>query len=275
VRASRSSVGAGWFAAAVAAFQFLTRLPVPVRVEYTETVFRRSAVFFPLVGFALGIVLSAAGWFLLRIVPAAPAAAVLLCLWVALTGGLHLDGLMDTADGLLSHRSRERMLEIMKDSRVGAMGVMACVLVLVTKGALLFSMMELSWSRSLWLIPLVMLWSRWMMAAAIAGWPYARPEQGLGALFKGVTLRHAAAGAALSALLTVGLWALWAGLQAPSASAAAMVASFVLPPVSAAVVGCGLAAFFHRKLGGLTGDTYGAINELTEAAQLFVIVVCL
>uniref|UniRef100_UPI0005850CC2 adenosylcobinamide-GDP ribazoletransferase n=1 Tax=Paenibacillus sonchi TaxID=373687 RepID=UPI0005850CC2 len=71
-----------------------------------------------------------------------PAAVITLILWVWLTGGLHLDGWMDCADGLLSYRTRERMLEIMKDSRVGAMGVLACMLLLLLKASLLAAFLE-------------------------------------------------------------------------------------------------------------------------------------
>ncbi|MCZ4151790.1 adenosylcobinamide-GDP ribazoletransferase, partial [Escherichia coli] len=98
---------------------------------------RESVVYYPLVGAAIGLAVWLGGALFGTVLPALPAAVLTLTLWVWLTGGLHLDGWMDTADGLLSYRSRERMLEIMKDSRVGAMGVIACVLLLMMKAALL------------------------------------------------------------------------------------------------------------------------------------------
>lgn len=131
-------------AACAAAFQFLTRLPVPVTLQYDHAMFRRSVVFYPLVGAVLGLLLSLGGLLLQSFLPPAAAAALMLLLWVAMTGALHLDGLMDTADGILSHRSREQMLEIMKDSRVGAMGVVACVLLLLIKWTLLQQWLPLS-----------------------------------------------------------------------------------------------------------------------------------
>lgn len=109
----------------IAALQFLTRLPIPVQVADDPGVFRRSTVFYPAAGLVIGGMVAGIGYGASFVFPAPVNAALLLCIWVLLTGGLHLDGLMDTADGLLSHRSRERMLEIMKDSRVGAMGVIA------------------------------------------------------------------------------------------------------------------------------------------------------
>ena len=131
----------------IAAFQFLTRLPIPVQIDYTDRVFRRSAIFYPLVGFVIGFFLLLAGEGLALCLPAMPAAVLLLGFWVVLTGGLHLDGLMDTADGILSHRPREQMLEIMKDSRVGAMGVIVGVLHLLLKFSLLYTLLEYWWRR--------------------------------------------------------------------------------------------------------------------------------
>lgn len=295
MRSARTSL-ISWIHAGIAAFQFLTRLPVPVQIEYTEEVFRRSAVFYPLVGGVLGVLLAAAGHLLPQLLPLAPAAVLLAGLWVALTGALHLDGLMDTADGVLSHRSRERMLEIMKDSRVGAMGVIVCVLHLLLKGALLFSLLGGQRDRALWLLPLVPLWSRWLMTVAIAGWPYARQGEGLGTFFRGVGFRHVACGAAMALLLSAGCWLGYgwpAGAESclPDSAAGHPVGSGLfsnaaipcgawpelvrpaLLPLVAASCGCGLAAYFHRKLGGLTGDTYGAINELTESAMLLILVI--
>ncbi|WP_426449189.1 adenosylcobinamide-GDP ribazoletransferase [Paenibacillus sp. S-38] len=253
--------------AAAAAFQFLSRLPVPVTLDYSGGLFRRSVVFYPLVGAVLGAILWGAGAALQAVLPPLPAAAVLLALWAALTGALHLDGLMDTADGVLSHRSRERMLEIMKDSRVGAMGVVVCVLVLLLKWSFLASLLERGGGMAL--LPLVLLWSRCMMAAALICWPYARKEQGggMGSLFDGLGFRHLAGAAGLAAVLTAAAgWWLWG---AGGGGAALMTVLALLP--AAAAAGCALmGAYLHRKLGGLTGDTYGAINEGVETLLLAV-----
>ena len=102
----------------VAAIQFLTRIPVPVEVPFTNAVLKRSTLFFPVAGLLVGLATWGGGWLLQQVLPVMPAAALTLLIMLGMTGGLHLDGLMDTADGILSHRSRERMLEIMKDSRV-------------------------------------------------------------------------------------------------------------------------------------------------------------
>ncbi|WP_249866448.1 adenosylcobinamide-GDP ribazoletransferase [Paenibacillus konkukensis] len=260
--------------ACAAAFQFLTRLPVPVSLQYNDALFRRSVLFYPLVGAVLGLLLAAAGWALQGWLAPGVTSALLLSLWAAMTGGLHLDGLMDTADGILSHRSRERMLEIMKDSRVGAMGVIACSLLLLCKWTLLQQWLPLSWNGTAFLLPLVPLWSRWYMVVAIACWPYAREGQsggGLGGFFRGLGARHLAVHTALALLLSAALVSL--GGYSPLSSRGLLL-------IGAAAAASGLAGvafsrWIARKLGGLTGDTYGALNELLETLLLLVVFSCI
>jgi len=268
------AVGKNGLLAGVAAFQFLTRLPIPINLTYTDEVFRRSVVFYPLIGAVLGLLLALAGWGLQLLLPLWPATVLLLALWVALTGGLHLDGLMDAADGLLSHRPREQMLEIMKDSRVGAMGVMVCVLHLLFKAALLSTLPLAGGNAGLAagaLLAVIPLWSRWFMIIAICRWPYARSGSGLGGLFRGVRARHALAGTVLA--LVLGCGALWLAREAFAAVIPLPFAAVLaLMPLVTAFVGWVLAAGVHRKLGGLTGDIYGALNELLEAVLLLVAV---
>nr|WP_193581025.1 adenosylcobinamide-GDP ribazoletransferase [Paenibacillus aceris] len=258
--------------ACIAAFQFLTRLPIPVQINYTNLVFRRSVVFYPLAGCVIGLLLVLAGQGLSLFLPAMPAAVLLLGLWVILTGGLHLDGLMDTADGILSHRPREQMLEIMKDSRVGAMGVIVAVLHLLLKFSLLYTMLEINkkdgGGDGFFLLAIVPIWSRWFMTAAIQGWPYARKESGLGSFFQGVSRGHVLI-SFLVALLTT---TIVLGLTHISLATA-------IWPVLLCFAGCTfitgwlMATYISRKLGGLTGDTYGALNELLEAVLLLGVVI--
>jgi adenosylcobinamide-GDP ribazoletransferase len=272
------AVGTGYGQALVAAFQFLTGLPIPLRFEYTETICRRSVIFYPLVGAVIGLLLSLAGAGLLHIVPVLPASCLLLVLWVGLTGGLHLDGLMDTADGILSHRPREQMLEIMKDSRVGAMGVIVCVLQLLLKFALLYALLSSTkWPSDSLLLAILPIWSRWFMAAGIQGWPYARRESGMGSFYQGVGRKHVYAGLILGMVLTAA-W-MWAGSQiitdipndwpALQGLAWLYIAAF---PLLTFCCGYGIAAYLAHKLGGLTGDTYGALNELLETLLLLAVI---
>jgi cobalamin 5'-phosphate synthase/cobalamin synthase len=261
----------------MAAFQFLTRLPVPFQFEYTDRVFRRSVIFYPLAGLVIGLILLAVGEGLRLLLPAMPAAVLLLGLWIAITGGLHLDGLMDTADGLLSHRPRDQMLEIMKDSRVGAMGVMAGVLQLLFKFSLLYSVLGMdqkgAWHAAGVLLVLVPVWSRWFMAAAIYGWPYARRESGLGSLFQSVAKRHVLASTIVALLIMLFVFLCghrYLEVILPFKSLWIIAAGFVM---FTCLLGWLIAAYMSRQLGGLTGDTYGALNELLEVLLLLGITV--
>ncbi|MFC0211491.1 adenosylcobinamide-GDP ribazoletransferase [Paenibacillus chartarius] len=256
-----------WVQSGAAAVQFLTRFTLPVNAPYDAVSLARSTVWYPFVGLLIGAVLAAAGAIAGWLLPPLPAAALVLAIWVAVTGGLHLDGLMDTADGLLSHRDRERMLEIMKDSRVGAMGVIAGGLQLLMKLSLLSVWAEAGREcPSVWLLlPAAAVLSRAFMTAAIAGWPYARAGSGgLGGLYRGVGRVHAwmAAGGALGLTLLLGLAS--SGLADWPKAAVFAAAAGVL----AYAAGCLLAQRMSGKLGGLTGDTYGALCEVLETLLL-------
>ncbi|WP_372661515.1 adenosylcobinamide-GDP ribazoletransferase [Cohnella sp.] len=252
-----------WVQAFVAAIQFLTRIPLPYTFTYTDDHFRRSVIFYPFAGLLIGVIVSIAGSLLDSVFPVFICGIILVALWTSLSGALHLDGLMDLADGLLSHRSRERMLEIMKDSRVGAMGVIVCVFYVLLKTALVISLLEdrnLEWLLLLQLIPV---WSRSFMVTAIAGWPYARKGQGLGALYRSVGWKHAfisGIGAAIistAIIFPLGSWS--------TAEAGIVLLSMALVTYG---IGAGVASAVSRKLGGLTGDVYGALNECIELGLL-------
>lgn len=249
--------------ACAAAFQFLTRFPVKAQLSYTDDLFRRSAVYYPLAGLAVGLLTAAAAWLLSLVLPPAPASVLVLALWVAASGALHLDGLMDTADGLLSHRSRERMLEIMKDSRVGAMGVVAGVLLMLMKFALLLALLPIPHAGyCAAFVAAAAIWSRTFAVWAIAGWPYAREGQGLGRLFAAVTRKEAYKAAAAALAVT---WLLFVVLRFSWLEAIGYAAGLA---VLTGALGYALARAMARKLGGLTGDTYGALIELLECAVL-------
>ncbi|WP_311289162.1 adenosylcobinamide-GDP ribazoletransferase [Paenibacillus glycanilyticus] len=250
--------------AAAAALQFLTRIPVPIAVPFEPVTLARTVIYFPAAGLVIGAVLAGGFAALDLFSPAMPAAVLLLAVWTALSGGLHLDGWMDTADGVLSHRSRERMLEIMKDSRVGAMGVIVAVLLLLFKFAILAEWMEQGEGPlALSLLVVIPVWSRWWMGAAIAGWPNARQGEGIGALFHLASRRQVAAGFVLAVLGTAVCTTL-DGLR--WSETLLVLAGCVLLTF---LTGSIMAMWLNRKLGGLTGDTYGALNEAVEAVLLF------
>jgi len=208
-----------------------------------------AAALFPWVGGLLGLAAAGARWAVLAAggTPAL-AAAVALAVWVALTGGLHLDGLMDAADGLLGGRTPEHRLEIMRDERVGAFGVLAAGLVLLLK----FAALESAPVAALVLAPMV---GRWVMTLAMAAFPYARP-QGLGRMWYDQTGWRAALAAtaavawALLALDWPWGWLAWG----VAAGVAVLVVRWVL----------------RRLPAGLTGDVYGALAEMAETAVLIV-----
>src|SRR3989440_4047298 len=168
----------------VAAVRFLSVLPMPGRMqplEKDETAphLEVGSTYFPLVGLLLALLL----WLLVLVfaplVPQLVLAALLVAALVILTGGLHLDGLMDSCDGLFGGSTRERKLEIMRDSRVGSFGVLGAVCILLLKFALFASLS----TRILPLALLITLPSaRWTMVLALRVFPGARPT-GLGAAF--------------------------------------------------------------------------------------------
>lgn len=261
--------------ACIAAFQFLTRIPIPIEVSFDKPTLHRSLIFFPIVGVVLGFLLSGVATLLSFIAPPILSAALLLGLWIALTGGLHLDGLMDTADGVFSGRSREKMLEIMKDSRAGSYGVIAALFILLLKFSGLYFLFEqiaehgLSISWMLLAIAAATMWSRWWMVISISSWKPARMV-GLGQLFNGVNLQYVSVMTAAS--LFIYLMALMIFVITTGGNLYYVWLSLLIP-ICSAIMGWLIAKWLKRKLGGLTGDTYGAMNEVVEALIIVLVVV--
>lgn len=261
----------------LAAFQFLSRFPVKADLDFSPELLRRSVKYYPVVGAAIGLVVwlfgALTGWAM----PSLPAAVLTLTLWVWLTGGLHLDGWMDSADALLSYRSRERMLEIMKDSRVGAMGVIACILLLLLKASLIFSLLSFgsfSFAVAMLAAPV---WSRWFMVWAMFKWPTAREGEGLAGRFRGLHAQDLTWSTVLSLVLTAaGLsGAVIMGSEGEAASWISAGVFFVLAPLLGTLAGHIGAGKISSRLGGLTGDTYGALNEGLETLLLLLAVIIL
>ncbi|PZD96226.1 adenosylcobinamide-GDP ribazoletransferase [Paenibacillus sambharensis] len=274
----------------VMAVQFLTRFPVPVAVPFDQRTAAWSTLFFPVSGALIGLTAGGTAWLLAEWLPVLPAAVIITGLWTMLTGGLHMDGWMDTADGVLSHRSRERMLEIMKDSRVGAMGVIAAVLLLLFKFAAIAALLEIGRSlAAAAVLACVPVWSRWWMTVSIAGWPHARTE-GLGQLYQKVGFKHASASAVTGLVVTAAIMMLAGRADLPGiygwnaeissgagnvGAAGSIWLSLLQWPLLAVLFGLPLAWWLARKLGGQTGDTYGAQNEWVEAGLLLAAVIAL
>jgi adenosylcobinamide-GDP ribazoletransferase len=172
---------------------------------------------------------------------------------VALTGGLHLDGLMDTFDGVFGRADPDRKLEIMRDSRVGSFGVLGALCVLLLKFALFASLGVPLMIPALLIVPAV---ARWAMVLAARLFPSARIT-GLGAAFRQTITIPSLVLAALISLLAALVFGHLVGL---------------IVWIGASVVAVAIAAWISRLLGGLTGDVYGAIIEITEVVALLLFV---
>jgi adenosylcobinamide-GDP ribazoletransferase len=233
------------------ALTFLTKLPWPWRGPAEAAALARSMFWFPWVGAVLGLIFWGAWTGLAKILPGPAAAALLLVLTVWVTGGLHLDGLADTADGLGGSRTPAECLRIMKDSRLGAFGVLSLILTLLLKFSLFLSLAaSTGGTKALLLYPVI---SRWGMVLLAYLSPYARPEGGLGqAMTLGVS-PGVLAGASLSAGALS-----WLILGAPG---------LVLFVAAGALVWLG-SLYFQHRLGGITGDVLGATNEVLEVLIL-------
>lgn len=225
------------------AFGFLTRLPVGHTTEQSQL--GRALAWFPAVGAALGMTLVGLER-LLRGHLAPELVAVLLVTTLALlSGGLHLDGVADVFDALGGGRGdRDRMLAIMRDSRIGAHGATALVITIAAK---VFAIIWLLHHRQIWSLYAAPVAARWAVVPVVVFFRYARPE-GLGRAFNGHGRPVHVLGATCVAALSIG----WLGPRAAVAAAAALVTA----------TGTGL--WLSRHLGGLTGDVYGAAIELAE-----------
>jgi len=236
----------------VAAWRFLTIIPLPFFRETTEKDLNNSPVFFPVVGLVIGLILAGLsllfGLFFNRTI----SSILVVIAWVIITGAMHLDGLADTCDGLGGSNIDER-LEIMRDSHHGTFGVTGIVCILLLR---VFSISGISGSwltGSLILAPVA---GRWAMVMAITRFPYPRPS-GLGTVFKKNAGTFNLIVAFLVLLIVSLVLPLWSG---------------VIIAVVAVLVAFLLACFLFRIFGGLTGDNYGAINEIVETAVLLLCV---
>ena len=232
------------------AFSFLTRFPVGRRAEYGENDYGNSYIFFPVVGLALGALLALAAAGLSYIgTREATTAFLLLVILVAATGGLHLDGVADMADGFLAGRGRDDALRIMKESCTGTFGVAAIVLILIGKFAALWSILSTG-ALSAIIPPLVL--SRWAISVASYRSAYPR-ESGTGKSFTGrLTLQSYL----ISTAVAAGIAFLFAGKSALILIAVAAAIALVVKTVS------------YKKIGGVTGDVLGAVNEIAELVLL-------
>jgi adenosylcobinamide-GDP ribazoletransferase len=223
------------------AVRFLTVVPVPGRTVAVGT----SALFFPIVGLALGGVLVGIDRVTAPLVPLPIRDVLLVGVLAVLTGGLHLDGLADSADGLFTG-DRERALAIMREGAIGAFGAVAVVLVVALKLRSLDALSPETRTAALLYTPML---ARWAMVVLAFGSRTARPD-GLGyAMVRSLTFRE------FGVATVVALWIVLA--QTGARGLVAILA------VAATTIGCRILS--HARLGGVSGDVLGAIGEIVEA----------
>jgi len=222
----------------------------------------RSITYFPLVGIIIGIILAGLSWLLGLILPSAVVNVLLIVSLAVISGALHLDGFADTCDGIAGHRTVEARWQVMHDSRVGGFGIAGVCLLLLVKYISLNSVPEHLLMVTLILMPVI---SRWAMVYALFAYPYARPS-GLGKAFKQETNWQR------FSLATIITLAVAMGLTGLPNTAYSYLAGLAIMGGTWVII-TAMAAYLRRKFAGLTGDTYGAINEVAEVGVL--ILVCL
>jgi adenosylcobinamide-GDP ribazoletransferase len=238
----------------ITAVQFLTIFTLNRKHEVAENDLAKSMVYFPIVGFGLGFILVYADKGLLWVLPHSIANALLIIIAVLLTRALHIDGLADTLDGMMGGYDKQSRLHIMKDSRLGTAGALGIMFLLLVKYVTLNNLFSGEKAAALLIAPLLARWSQTLMVYRSV---YGR-EEGMGRAFVG-HLRGS--GMIAASVVAMGL----AGWVSGS-SAVYLATTVVLFTLLSRW-------YFVRKLGGVTGDTIGAVSELNEVLVLLLFVV--
>jgi len=225
--------------------QFFTRIPININIDFNHKNIRWSVFYLPLVGALIGGLGGVVYYFLTPHNKLLGSFLTLLAT-IILTGGLHLDGLSDTFDGFLSNRDKERTLEIMKDSRIGAFGVLSLILLILFKFILILSIERLP-------IALILSFanSRLVLSYIISYKKSARPD-GLGIMF------HKSNPKILMILSTIIYLIILIILDI----------RYIIPLISTFLVGEYISHISYKKIDGLTGDVYGTIIEIGEVISL-------
>ena len=240
--------GWGVFAPLGEALRLLTILPTPGLPAADEKSVVRSLAAFPLVGLVVGALVAAVGALADALWGPPLRSIAVVVAWMIVTAGLHLDGVADSGDALLSWRSRERKLEILRDSRIGTMGALALVTVVLLKVGALVSLGP-SWWRGALLAPVC---GRWAAVYAVSRFPAARPD-GMGRVFHDhVRRRDLVIATAFALVVCLAIVPSWR----------------VLPLLGLWPVIHGMARRITASLGGLTGDTHGLLVEIGEVFVL-------
>ena len=233
---------------------FLTIFPLARNLNWEPSDVSNSRAFYPAVGLLMGLLLVGIEEGSSQLFSPPMTAAFLVAAMVIITRALHLDGLMDICDGVFGGFTPERRLEIMKDSRVGAFGVAGGVVVLLLKYAAFVTLLTIPEPGKVWALLLFPAISRWTMVVLLGAFPYVRTH-GLGSPFHGSGIKVSTAIAGISILSAAILLGGFAGLGL-------LIGAMIM----AWIMGLGMAKY----LGGLTGDAYGATNEIIEMIVIIV-----
>lgn len=235
------------------ALEFLTPLRLRPVQQHEDRAFADAVAWYPAIGLLIGLGLLALDRGLSELLPAAPTAALLVAALALVSGGLHLDGVADTADGMAVQGDRMRRLEVMRDGTTGPAGVMALVLVLLAGWSALVSLEDPVRSGALVLGPAL---GRWAVIPVAALFPPAR-SGGLGqTIHQGIWPLVAPSGTAIAGVAAVAMFGPGGLIVLLTAGAAALV----------------VAASAARLLRGVTGDTFGASIEVAQVAAWLAVI---
>lgn len=238
------------------AIQLLTRFPIRVSGHVTNEDLAGSTVYYPFVGMLIGFALAFVGFGVQLFLPVEVAVIWIVAASILFTGNLHVDGLMDTADGLFGAYNAARRLEIMKDSNVGAYGVVAAIVIVVMKVTLLWQLKADDW---LFVLPVTMTCARWSLVYGARKFDYARAGHGLGQGIIGQVVPKDYFLATVVAFSVV-----WLLLQSPLHVGMIVAGTFIFSAL--------FGRYVQKKIGGMTGDTLGAMNEMIEVTVMTIFV---
>jgi adenosylcobinamide-GDP ribazoletransferase len=230
--------------------QFMTRLPVPVSFEYDNEDFGKALTFAPLVGLLIGLILSISAYILSIVFPNYITAILIFSIYIFLTGGLHFDGLGDTFDGIYSGAAKERILEIMRDSRIGTNGLLAVVLISLLDISLLCSFDKKQLLNVVLLFPVA---GRIGSLTSASFSTYARKSEGMGKSFIDYCGKKEFI---IGLIIYFSIFFLITGIKGLLASAILPISAYILVKV------------LGRKIDGATGDVLGAVCELNQTVFL-------
>lgn len=244
----------------VGIIQFMTRIPIPIDTGFDEA-FHKGMIYFPVVGLILGVF-----YYGIAVVGGAIfnhylAVIMVLIGEVILTGGLHLDGVGDTFDGLYSYRDKDRILEIMKDSRLGTNGLLAIMLLLMLKAGFIYELFE---SHRIWLLIIMPIAARTMQVFACYKTKTPR-EKGMGNIFIGkISLCRLLATYGLAAIIGAGISIFFRGMDFKT------LAVLGVSMVSLTLLNKAFIISVYKKIEGVTGDILGCICEMAELEFLVI-----